>query len=63
MTVREMLERISSSEITDWAAIFTIEDAEMAKANKGGNPSSQEDNEDLTDQLIAAIEADQAEGN
>ena len=56
-----MLKYIGSSEITDWAAIFSIEDEEMAKANKGQNTSSSVDDEDITDALIAAIEADQAE--
>jgi len=59
MTVKEMLERIGSSEITDWAAIFSIEDEEMEKLNKN-NGSSGGDDEDITDAFIAAIEADQA---
>ena len=54
-----MLKRIGSQEISDWAAIFTIEDEEMAKANKN-NGNKVEDDEDITDQLIAAIEEDQA---
>ena len=53
-----MLNRIGSSEITDWAAIFSIEDEDMEKANKG---QSNGNDEDITDDLIAAIEADQAE--
>lgn len=64
MTVKEMLKRISSSEITDWAAIFSIEDEEMEKQNKkaqNGQNNVEDDDEDLTDQLIAAIEADKAE--
>ncbi|HEX9502875.1 MAG TPA: hypothetical protein VF974_00950 [Patescibacteria group bacterium] len=59
MTVEEMLTRIGSQEITDWAAIFSIEDEEAEKANKGQSNSSSDD-EDITDELIAAIEADQA---
>ena len=51
---------IGSSEITDWAAIFSIEDEEMAKANKGQNNTSSGDDEDITDELIAAIESEQA---
>ncbi len=31
MTVREMLARIGSDEISDWAAIFQIEDEAAAK--------------------------------
>lgn len=54
-----MLRRIGSQEITNWAAIFLIEDEEMEKANKGEKTS--QDDEDITEQLIAMIEADQAE--
>jgi hypothetical protein len=63
MTVKEMLRRISSSEITDWAAIFSIEDEEMEKQNRKikDGQSNGDDDEDITDQLIAAIEADKAE--
>ncbi len=60
MTKEEMLERIGSQEITDWAAIFSLEDEEMAKLNKGQSGGSSGDDEDITDELIAAIEADQA---
>jgi len=63
MTVREMLRRIGSSEITDWAAIFSIEDEEAAKANKNAGNNQVDDDEDVTDALIAAIEADKAESN
>jgi len=52
-----MLKYIGSSEITDWAAIFSIEDEEAEKANKG---QSSGDDEDITEDLIAAIEAEQA---
>lgn len=63
MTVREMLRRIGSQEITDWAAIFEIEDEEMEKQNKKlkDNQVEEDDDEDITDALIAAIEADKAE--
>lgn len=59
MTVAEMLERMGSDEMTDWAAIFAIEDeeAENIKNNKG----EKGDNEDITDDLIAAIDQDKAE--
>jgi hypothetical protein len=58
-----MLKRIGSSEITDWAAIFSNEDEEMEKQNKKikDGQNNQDDDEDITDQLIAAIEADKAE--
>ena len=58
-----MLKRIGSSEITDWAAIFSIEDEDMEKQNKKikDGQNNQDDDEDITDQLIAAIEADKAE--
>jgi hypothetical protein len=55
---------IGSQEITDWAAIFSIEDEEMEKQNKkikDGHNNQDDDDEDVTDQLIAAIEADKAE--
>jgi len=63
MTVEEMLGRMGSDEITDWAAIFAIEDeeAEDIKNNKDGK-LPQRDNEDLTDALIASIDRDR-EGN
>lgn len=58
-----MLKRIGSSEITDWAAIFSIEDEEMEKQNRKikDGQSDDGDDEDITEQLIAAIEADKAE--
>ncbi len=59
MTVKEMLRRIGSSEISDWAAIFTIEDEEMEKQNNKIKNNNQDD-DDITDQLIAAIEAEKA---
>jgi hypothetical protein len=63
MTVQEMLRRIGSSEIADWAAIFSIEDEEAKKAQKNGaNTNTYEDeDDDITDQLIEAIEAEKAE--
>jgi hypothetical protein len=57
-----MLRRIGSQEITDWAAIFAIEDEELEKQNKKIRDNQvEDDDEDITDQLIAAIEADKAE--
>ncbi len=35
MTVREMLTRIGSQEVTEWAAIFEIEDEKAEEINKG----------------------------
>lgn len=61
MTVKEMLKRMSSSEITDWAAIFAIEDEEMEKKSKKAQNNQEDDDEDITDQMIASIEADKAE--
>lgn len=54
-----MLERMGSEEMTDWAAIFAIEDeeAENIKNNKG----SKGDNEDITDDVIAMIDRDKTE--
>ncbi len=57
-----MLKHIGSSEITDWAAIFSIEDEEVEKQNKK-DQNNGDDDEDITEQLIAAIEADQAGEN
>ncbi len=56
-----MLRRIGSSEITDWAAIFSIEDEEIDKQNNKIKNGQEDDDEDITDELIAAIEADKAE--
>lgn len=61
MTVQEMLKRIGSSEITNWAAIFSIEDEEAKKTRKRGGNNNYDDDEDITEQLIASIEADKAE--
>jgi hypothetical protein len=62
MTVKEMLKRIGSQEISDWAAIFAIEDEELEKQNKKiQNNQVGEDDEDITDALIASIEADKLE--
>jgi hypothetical protein len=60
-----MLRYIGSSEITDWAAIFAIEDEEMEKQNKKikDGQNNGDDDDDITDQLIAAIEADKAGEN
>jgi hypothetical protein len=60
MTVAEMLDRMGSDEMTSWAAIFAIEDEENEKAmdGKGNN----RDNEDITDDVIAMIDRDKAEG-
>lgn len=57
-----MLEMFPSSEIVELAAIYKIEDEEAEKANngKGGN-NFQKDNEDVTDDLIAAIDRDREE--
>jgi len=54
-----MLGRMGSGEITNWAAIFSIEDEETEKINNG--KTSDKDNEDITDDLIAAIDRDKAE--
>lgn len=66
MTVKEMLKRIGSQEISDWAAIFAIEDEDLEKErqkakNNQQNNDQVEDDEDITDQLIAAIEAEKSE--
>jgi len=64
MTVQEMLKRIGSQEITDWAAIFSLEDEELKNANKdkGGNKDQDDsDDEDITAALIAAIDRDKEE--
>jgi len=62
MTVQEMLKRIGSQEITDWAAIFSIEDEEMEKQNKKiKDGQNLDDDEDITDALISSIEAEKAE--
>ena len=63
MTVKEMLRRIGSQEITDWAAIFAIEDEELEKQNKKiqNNQIDERDDGDITDALIASIEADKSE--
>lgn len=64
MTVKEMLRRIGSQEISDWAAIFAIEDEDLekerqkAKNNQQNNDQVDDDDEDITDALIAAIEAE-----
>jgi hypothetical protein len=34
MTVGELLERMSSAELTEWAALFKIENEEMAHHNQ-----------------------------
>ena len=34
MTVGELLERMSSAELTEWAALIKIENEEMAHQNK-----------------------------
>lgn len=60
MTIAEMLERMGSEEITDWAAVFAIEDEEAEKINNGQN-SKQNDHEDITDEVIAMIDRDRAE--
>jgi hypothetical protein len=57
MTIAEMLERMGSEEITDWAAVFSIEDEDAKKAQDG----KQNDNEDITNDLIAAIDQDREE--
>jgi len=65
MTVEEMLCRISSSEITDWAAFFSNRDEDDEKAQKDGkvgSGSSEREEEDLTSALIAAIDQDRMEG-
>lgn len=36
MSVEEMLRRFSSSEITEWAALFKLEAKEAKKRQKGG---------------------------
>jgi len=54
-----MLGRMGSGEITNWAAIFSIEDEDTKKAMDG--KTSDKDNEDITDDLIAAIDRDRAE--
>lgn len=54
-----MLERMGSDEMSNWAAIFAIEDEDAEKA-RGGKGESR-DNEDLTDDLIAAIDQDRSE--
>lgn len=65
MTVKEMLRRIGSQEISDWAAIFAIEDEELEKERQKAKNNQQnndvEDDEDITDALIAAIEAKKLE--
>lgn len=65
MTVKEMLKRIGSQEIADWAAIFAIEDEELEKERQKAKNNQQnndvEDDEDITDALIAAIDAEKLE--
>ena len=58
MTVKEMLRRIGSQEITDWAAIFAIEDEDLEKERQKVKNNQDDDDEDITDQLIAAIDAE-----
>lgn len=59
MTVEEMLQRMGSDEMTDWAAIFAIEDEEAEKARDGKGDKG--DDEDITDDVIAMIDRDRAE--